>query len=197
MNRLVVGITGASGSLYARQLIEILSDHDVQVHLVPSGNAMKVIPIELEPLKSVTGGGKDEISDYFQCENLTVHDWQDFTAPIASGSYRTDGMVVCPCTAGTLGRIANGISSNLLERAADVTLKEGRKLVCVFRETPYSGIMIENMLKLSRAGGVILPASPAFYRRPETIMDLVDTVVSRILDHMGVESELGVRWPPD
>jgi flavin prenyltransferase len=156
---------------------------------------MKVIPHELEPL-SWRGDApvEHEVLRYFHGELMKFHDYQDFTAPIASGSYKTDGMVICPCTAGTMGRIANGVSTNLLDRAADVTLKERRKLIVVLREMPYSEIMIENMLKITRAGGIILPASPSFYHKPETIKDVTDSVVARILDHLGLESELKVRW---
>ena len=195
MTRLVVGITGASGAIYARRLIDILSNLDVNIHLVLSRHAMKVIPHELEPLsfkeeKSV----ESEVLRYFHGNTVTLHGYQDFTAPIASGSYRTDGMVICPCTAGTMGRIANNVSTNLLDRAADVCLKERRKLIIVLRELPYSRVMIENMLKLTDAGALIIPASPSFYHKPVKIRDLVDSVVARILDHLGLESELEVRW---
>ncbi len=196
--RIVVGITGASGSIYARRLIDILCNLDVQVHLVLSRHAMKVITHELEPLSFKEEVEiKHEVLRYFHGCSITFHGYQDFTASIASGSYRTDGMVVCPCTAGTLGRIANCVSTNLLDRAADVHLKERRKLICVLRELPYSEITIENMLKLTRAGGLLLPASPSFYHRPENIKDVVDSVVARILDHLGLESELKVRWSVD
>jgi flavin prenyltransferase len=198
MKQVVVGITGASGSLYARRLVEILCQLDVHVNLVLSRHALKVIRHELEPLSFKADEVVDhEILKYFHGEYITFHDWQDFTAPIASGSNRTDGMVICPCTAGTLGRIANGVSTNLLDRAADVTLKERRKLICVLREMPYSEIMIENMLRVTRAGGIILPASPTFYHHPRNIKDVVDSVVARILDHLGLESELKVRWSLD
>jgi len=198
MKSIVVGVTGASGSIYARRLVQVLCELDVHVHLVLSRHALKVITIELEPLGLKAGEEiKFEVLRYFQGDSITFHGYQDFTAPIASGSCRTDGMVICPCTAGTLGRVANGVSTNLLDRAADVTLKERRKLICVLREMPYSIILIENMLKLSRAGGVIIPASPTFYHGPETIADLVDSVVARVLEHLGLESELKVKWDPD
>jgi len=195
MKRIVVGITGASGAIYAQRLINILCDLDVHVHLVLSRHAMKVIPHELQPLSFKTGTEqKHDVLRYFHGQTIDFHGYQDFTAPIASGSYHTDGMVVCPCTAGTLGRIANGVSTNLLDRAADVCLKERRKLICVVRELPYSEIMLDNMLRLTRAGGMVLPASPSFYHNPKDIKDLVDSVVARILDHLGMESELKVRW---
>jgi 4-hydroxy-3-polyprenylbenzoate decarboxylase len=195
MKRIVVGITGASGALYAQRLIDILSNLDTEIHLVLSRHAMKVIPLELKPLSFKKDMElRHEVLRYFHGEMIEFHGWQEFTAPIASGSYHTDGMVICPCTAGTLGRIANGVSTTLLDRAADVCLKERRKLICVFREMPYSEIMIENMLRLTRAGGMIIPASPSFYHCPEDIADLVDSVVARVLDHLGMESELKVRW---
>jgi len=198
MKTIVVGITGASGSLYARRLIQILCDLDVHVHLVLSRHAMKVISLELEPLSFKADKEiKYEVLRYFHGEHITFHGYQDFQSPIASGSFCTDGMVIVPCTAGTLGRIANGVSTNLLDRAADVTLKERRKLIAVLREMPYSEILIENMLRLTRAGAIVMPASPTFYHEPKNVMDLVDSVVARILDHLGLDSELEVRWPRD
>jgi 4-hydroxy-3-polyprenylbenzoate decarboxylase len=195
VKELVFGITGASGSLYARRTIEILSNLGIHVHLVLSRHAMKVIPHELEPLSfKMDKELPHEVLKYIHSDLITVHGYQDFTSPIASGSYKTDGMVICPCTAGTMGRIANNVSTNLLDRAADVCLKERRKLIIVIREMPYSRVMIENMLKLTDAGALILPASPTFYHRPEKIRDVVDSVVARILDHLGLESELEVRW---
>ena len=194
----MVGITGASGSIYAQRLLDILCNLGVECHLVLSMHAMKIIPHELEPLSwKLNAHVEHEVLRYFHGETIRYHDYQDFKAPIASGSYHTDGMVICPCTAGTMGRIANGVSTNLLDRAADVTLKERRKLIVVIRETPYSEIMIENMLKITRAGGIILPASPSFYHKPKTIKEVIDSVVARILDHLGLESELHVRWELD
>jgi 4-hydroxy-3-polyprenylbenzoate decarboxylase len=165
---------------------------------VLSRHAMKVIGLELEPLSFKSDEEpRFEVLRYFQGEDITFHGYQDFQSPIASGSYHTDGMVIIPCTAGTLGRIANGVSTNLLDRAADVTLKERRRLIAVLREMPYSEILIENMLRLTRAGGTVIPASPTFYHEPKSIMDLVDSVVARVLDHLGLESNLEVRWPRD
>ncbi len=128
---------------------------------------------------------------------VEVHSNRDLEAPIASGSFLHDGMAVCPCSTGTLGRIAGGISSNLVERAADVCLKERRRLVLVPRETPLSAIHLENMLRLSRAGAVILPAAPGFYGRAATVEDLVDFVVSRVLDHLDVQNDLAPRYAPE
>ena len=195
MKRIVVAITGATGSIYARRLVDILCNLDIKVHLVLSKHAMVVVSHELEPLSFKADAPLEhEVLRYFHGETIQFHHYEEFTAPIASGSYRTDGMVICPCTAGTLGRIANGVTTNLLDRAADVTLKERRRLIVVLRETPYSEVMIENMLKLTRAGGVILPASPSFYHRPRDIKELVDSVIARVLDHLELESDLDVRW---
>ena len=135
-------------------------------------------------------------ADHFQVDAslLTVFSREDWTSPIASGSHRAEHMVVCPCTTGTLAAIANGNSDNLMERAADVMLKEQRKLILVVRETPLSVIHLENMLKLARAGATILPANPGFYHQPQTLADIVDFIVARILDHMQVEHSLLPRW---
>jgi len=129
-----------------------------------------------------------------EAPNVRWHPATDLEAPVASGSFRHDGMAVCPCSMGSLGRIAAGISSNLIERAADVCLKERRRLVLVPRETPLSPIHLENMLRLARAGAVVLPASPGFYGRCGRVEDLVDFVVSRVLDHLGVENDLVPRY---
>jgi len=129
-----------------------------------------------------------------EVQNVQYHLYKDLEVSIASGSYRHDGMAICPCSGGTLGRVACGASSNLIERAADVCLKERRKLVLVPRETPLSDIHLENMLRLSRAGAIILPASPGFYSRGDTVERLVDFVVSRVLDHLGVENNLMARY---
>jgi 4-hydroxy-3-polyprenylbenzoate decarboxylase len=125
---------------------------------------------------------------------LRVFGREDWFAPVASGSNPPDAMVICPCTVGTLAAVAAGLSDNLIERAADVTLKEGRKLILVPRETPFSALHLENMLRLSRAGAVILPANPGFYHKPKRVEDLVDFVVARILDHLGVKHDLMARW---
>jgi 4-hydroxy-3-polyprenylbenzoate decarboxylase len=125
---------------------------------------------------------------------LRVFGREDWFAPVASGSNPPEAMVICPCTMGTLAAVAAGLSDNLIERAADVALKEGRKLILVPRETPFSSLHLENMLKLSRAGAVILPANPGFYHEPKRVEDLVDFIVARILDHLGVKHDLMQRW---
>jgi 4-hydroxy-3-polyprenylbenzoate decarboxylase len=175
-----VGVTGASGSIYAQRLIYWLKQLEYTVELV------------------VTEAGK-KVSLYEKCGEVLkladkVYAIDDYFAPMASGSHRIAGMVVLPCSMGTLGKIANGIGDNLLCRAADVQLKEGRPLIIVPREMPFSLIHLDNMKKLVQAGGVILPANPHFYHHPQSIDDIVDTVVARILDHLGVEHKVGKRW---
>jgi flavin prenyltransferase len=190
--RFVVAITGASGAVYGRRLLDVLSDTGSTIHLVVSEPATRVIAHELgihvdpaEPLPALLGRTPP---------NVTVHAPKDLEVAIASGSYRHDGMVVCPCSGGTLARIATGASTNLIERAADVCLKERRKLIVVPRETPLSSIHLENMLKLTHAGAIVLPASPGFYSERDSVDRLVDFVVARILDHLGVENGLMQRY---
>ncbi|SFV28954.1 UbiX family flavin prenyltransferase [Thermoflavifilum thermophilum] len=181
--KLVVAVTGASGALYTRILLEkcmVLSAQLQQVDLVWSKNAFTVWQAEL---------GNDDYRRF----PFPVYDVQDFQAPFASGSARYDAMVICPCSMGTLGRIANGISGDLITRAADVMLKERRKLICVIRDMPYNLIHIENMKRVTEAGGIICPASPSFYSRPATIEQLAATVVDRVLDLLGLEHHT-FRW---
>ncbi|MBX6381203.1 MAG: UbiX family flavin prenyltransferase [Thermoflavifilum aggregans] len=181
--KLVVAVTGASGALYTRILLEkcmALSAQLQNVDLVWSRNAFTVWQAEL---------GNDDYRRF----PFPVYDVQDFQAPFASGSARYDAMVICPCSMGTLGRIANGISGDLITRAADVMLKERRKLICVVRDMPYNLIHIENMKRVTEAGGIICPASPSFYSRPATIEQLAATVVDRVLDLLGLEHHT-FRW---
>jgi 4-hydroxy-3-polyprenylbenzoate decarboxylase len=179
--RLVIGISGASGAVYAITLLKNLNSHDT--HLIISENGKKLIEHELGlSVKEV----QDLSSEYY--EN------SDLTASISSGSFKYDAMVIIPCSTSTLSKIAVGITDNLITRSADVCLKEHRKLVLVPRETPLNSIHIENMAKLSRLGVVILPAMPAFYSRPETIEDMVNFVVGKILDVLGIENDLFPRW---
>lgn len=181
--KIVVGISGGSGSIYAISLLQALKELGVETHLVVSSMGDYVTEhetgVSLEQLKSM--------ATYY-------HDNKNFAASIASGSFKVDGMVVVPCSMKTLGNIANGISDNLLTRACDVTLKEGRKLVLVPRETPLNSIHLENMLKLSKMGVVIFPPSPGFYNHPESIEDIVINLTGRILDQLGVENRLVNRW---
>lgn len=195
--RIAVGITGASGSLYAFRLIEVLLQQAVQVDVLISKAAQLVIATELE--LNIGGNPKAQaqfLQQYFQvgAEQLRVFGREDWLAPWASGSGQPGPVVICPCSTGTLSAIASGASNNLLERAADVALKERRKLILVPRETPYSEIHLQNMLSLTRMGAIILPASPGFYHRPQKIEQLIDFVVARIVSQLGLEQRLLPSW---
>jgi 4-hydroxy-3-polyprenylbenzoate decarboxylase len=189
---IVVGITGASGAPYAVRLLQQLAAAHRPVSLVVSKFGMRLLETEvgigsIDALR--TAVGKDA---WDSCIETYSND--DRGAPPASGSALTSGMIVCPCSMGTLSAISVGASRSLIERAADVTLKERRKLVLVPRETPLSAIHLGNMLRLTRAGAVIMPAAPGFYHRPKQVSDLVDFVVARMLDQLGVEQKLVKRW---
>lgn len=179
----VLAVTGASGAIYARRLLDRLRAQNLTVHLVFSGAAEEVLGIEL-----------GERPEDWEGAGVIRHGTGELSAPIASGSFRHRGMVICPCTMGTLAAVARGISLNLIHRAADVTLKERRPLIVVPRETPLTAIHLENMLALARAGAVILPAMPGFYSRPQGVEAVADTVVARILDHLGLAAEVSPRW---
>ena len=186
---LTLGITGASGAPYAVRLLRALNDAAVPLRLIVSGYGWRLLAEESgidgpEALRAATG-------DWGRVE---MYEALDRGATPASGSAPSRGMVVCPCSMGTLASIAAGTSRNLVERAADVALKERRPLLLVPRETPLSPIHLENMLRLTRAGAVVLPAAPGFYHRPQSVADLVDFVVARILDHLAVPHEIGRRW---
>ena len=189
---LVVAVTGASGAPYAVRLLEQLVLLGRRVSLIVSSHGLRLLATEmditsLEALRAHVGPrGWDDV--------VTVYDDGDRGAPPASGSARSAGMVVCPCSMGTVSAISSGASRSLVERAADVALKERRKLVLVPRETPLSAIHLENLLRVTRAGAVVLPAAPGFYHRPASVDDLVDFVVARVLDHLDVEHALGRRW---
>lgn len=195
---IVVAITGASGAPYAVRLLECLVHAERPVWLIVSGHGLRLLHTELgissvEMLREAVGTTAWD-------RMITLHTDSDRGAAPASGSARTAAMVVCPCSMGTMSAIAQGSSRSLVERAADVTLKERRRLIVVPRETPYSEIHLENMLRLTRAGAIVLPASPGFYHGAKTIADLVDFVVARILDHLDVEHTLVRRWrgePPE
>lgn len=192
MPRYVVGITGASGSIYGVRLVEELLKRKNEVHLVITQNGEKVLKYEL-------GLDSEGLASRFakyeeQGGVIKRYDVNDLFAPIASGSFPADGMTIIPCSMSTLGFVANGMSCNLLHRAADVFIKEKRKIVIVPRETPLSPIHLENMLKLSRMGASIVAAMPAFYQHPETIEDMVDFVVGRVLDALDIKNELFNRW---
>ena len=194
---IALGITGASGVQYSFRLLEQLLKADCKVYLMISKAAQVVIGMETD--LSLPGRVSDIqkfLSDKYQAaENqLKVFGEDEWTAPVASGSSSVNAMVVCPCSMGALSAIACGASNNLLERAADVMLKERKKLIIVPRETPYSDIHLENMLKLSRMDAVIVDANPGFYNHPKSVDDLVDFVVAKILDQLGVEQGLQGRW---
>ena len=196
-NPIAVAITGASGSAYALKLIESLLQAGERLYLMVSQAAQVVLRMEsgLE-LPSQPGEIQKILCERFNAtpEQLQVFGRQQWMAPVASGSNPPRAMVVCPCTVGALSAIACGASNDLMERAADVVLKERRKLILVVRETPFSEIHLENMLKLSRMGAVIMPANPGFYHNPQRVEDIVDFMVSRILDQLGVENQLSPRW---
>jgi 4-hydroxy-3-polyprenylbenzoate decarboxylase len=179
---LVVAITGASGSLYAQRLLQLLDDHPKrpEVHVALSAHAREVAQAEI---------GELLIPDRFH-----VHGDQSMQVPFVSGSARFDAMVVIPCSMGALGRIAHGYSDSAIARAADVFLKEKRRLILVPRETPWNLIQARNVVTLLEAGAEILPAIPSFYHRPQTVLDVVDTVVARVLDHLGLDHALTKRW---
>jgi len=228
MRDLVVAITGASGSIYAVRLLEMLVAAGRTVHVTLSPAAVEVMDCELglqldldhfdpqqllpkegalpddsklrslrpDPIAVTHQSSVFSDSEVYKTQvgKLIYHHYRDYSAPIASGSFLTDGMVVCPCSTGTLAALATGQSQNLIHRAADVHLKERRKLVVVPRETPLSGITLGNMKTLSDHGAVILPAMPGFYHNPKSLPDLIDFVVARICDQLGVRNELMERW---
>lgn len=192
--KIVLGICGASGVIYGLRLLKALLAHGRAVHLVISDAGKEVLSHETGfsgDIKTFLKGQGIEVSGK---SLLTVYENNDFYAPFASGSFRYDAMVIAPCTMGTMASIASGISNNLILRGADVCLKEKRPLILLPRETPLSRIHIENMLKLADAGATIMPPSPSFYSSPETIDALVDTVIARVLDHLGIDNDLAKRW---
>lgn len=181
--KIVVGVTGASGAPYARRLLSFLATlgpSNVELGCVLSKTARQVWSLEC-------GGSPEDLG-------VRIHAADDYRAPFASGSAGWQAMVIIPCSMGALGRIAHGTSESLLTRAADVMLKERRQLILVPRETPVSVIHLENQLILARAGALMLPASPSFYGRPRSLEDAIDTVVARVLDHLGIEHTLAHRW---
>ncbi|WP_438432349.1 UbiX family flavin prenyltransferase [Gorillibacterium sp. sgz500922] len=191
--RWIVGITGASGSVYGVKLVRALLEKEFEVHLVITDAGWRVLHDELGWSSSKR---KEELAERFTNgnERLIYHPIQDIGASIASGSFRTEGMVVAPCSMGTLSGIAHGASGNLLERAADVMLKENRRLLLVPRETPLSVIHLENMLRLAQLGVKLIPAMPAFYQQPASLEELTDFMVGRVLDSMNIEHDLYRRW---
>ena len=194
---IALGMTGASGAQYGFRLLQSLVDAGFPVYLMISKAAQVVIGMETDiSLPGRSAGIEKALVEQFNAADnqLKVFGEDEWTAPVASGSNDVQAMVVCPCSMGALSAIATGASNNLLERAADVMLKERRKLVLVPRETPYSDIHLENMLKLSRMDAVIVDANPGFYNKPDSINDLVDFVVAKILDQLGIEQQLQPKW---
>jgi len=188
----VLAITGASGAPYAVRLLQQLVEHRVPTWLIVSSHGFRLLATEsdIHDLAALrTHVGPD---GFDAC--VKVFDDNDRGASPASGSARSSGMVVCPCSMGTVSAIAHGTSRSLVERSADVALKERRKLILVPRETPLSLVHLENLTQVTRAGAIVIPAAPGFYNRPASISDLVDFIVSRILDHLDVEHSLGKRW---
>ena len=181
--RLVVAITGASGVIYGKRMLEVLRREDVETHLIISKAGEKVIEHELVTSKS----NLKKLANY-------VYDMDDWSAPIVSGSFKADGMVIIPCSMKTLAGIAHGYSDNIILRAADVTLKEKRKLIIVPRETPLSVIHLRNMVELAEQNGIIVPAMPAYYHKPKGIDDLVSFVVGKVLDFLGIKHNLVKGW---
>ncbi|WP_394241590.1 flavin prenyltransferase UbiX [Halopseudomonas laoshanensis] len=195
--RVTLAMTGASGAQYALRLLECLVKAEVEVFFMISQAAQLVVATET----NLTLPPKPQALEIFLTEHygarpgqIRVFGKQDWMAPVASGSGAPSAMVVCPCSTGSLSAIATGASNNLIERAADVALKERRKLILVPREAPYSTVHLENMLKLSQMGAVILPASPGFYHQPASVEDLIDFVVARILNQLDIPQELLARW---
>ena len=194
MKRLIVGITGASAVIYGVRLLEVLSQLDeYEIHLTVSDSGAKALWEELQIRVDLDHFNLESLLGY-SSDRVIYHHQSDIAASIASGSFRTEGMIIAPCSMGTIGCIVAGISRNLIHRAADVCIKERRKLVLVPRETPLSSIHLENMLKLSQLGVVILPAMPGFYHFPKTVDDMVNFVITKLLDGFGIDTGLIQRW---
>ncbi|MCY6372668.1 UbiX family flavin prenyltransferase [Clostridium ganghwense] len=189
MERYVVGITGASGSIYGVRLVEELVKRDYEIYLIITDNGKKVLEYEI-------GYDFNKWIQNLNAKNNKVKlcKINDMFSPVASGSFKTDGMIIVPCSMGTIAKLSCGISDSLLIRAADVMLKEKRKLVLVPRETPFNSIHLKNMLVLSELNVVIIPPIPAFYQKPKTIDDIVNGTVGRILEGLGIENELYYHW---
>lgn len=191
--KLVVGITGASGAIYAQRFLRQAVRFYKEILLTMSPQAVQVAATELG---IALGGPSPDLESWLggPADRIRLLREADFYTPPASGSFRHDGMVIVPCSMGTVGRIANGISNDLATRAADVCLKEGRKLIVVPREMPWNLIMLRNVTTLCEAGATVLPACPAWYGRPQSLDELADTVVARILQNLGIEQDLHSQW---
>ena len=197
MKKITLAITGASGSAYALRLLECLLAADFQVYVLCSSAARVVFDTEVGlKIPASPEAASKTLSTRFnaQPEQVKVFGKEQWFSPVASGSAAPKQMIVCPCSTGTLAAISQGMSDNLIERAADVVIKERGQLILVPRETPFSTIHLQNMLTLSQQGVTIMPAAPGFYHNPESIEDLVDFMVGRMLDHLGVEQKIMPRW---
>ncbi len=197
---LVLAMTGASGAPYAVRLLEVLLRAGRTVHLTLSPAAIEVLETELDrriDLKNFRLSALLPEAGTFPADRVCYHHFMNFKAGIASGSFLTGGMVICPCSMGTVAAIANGLSQNLIHRAADVHLKERRRLILVPRETPLNLVQLRNLSTCVKAGAVVLPAMPAFYTRPRSLQDLLDFIVGRVCDQLGVEHQLFPRWGTD
>lgn len=195
--KITLAMTGASGAPYGLRLLECLLAQGCEVHFMISKAALMVLALETElMLPDKIGPLSAALRKHFQADEsqLKVYGREDWTAPVASGSGAPQSMVICPCSTGTLSAIATGASNNLIERAADVALKERRQLILVPRESPLSSIHLQNLLTASQAGATVMPASPGFYHRPATVDELVDFMVARVLDHLGLAQTLVPRW---
>ncbi len=191
--RLVVAVTGASGAIYAQRFLRFVAQRYEEIYLMVSNQAIDVartelgVTIERIPFSTAKWLGAEH-------PNIVMCDEKDYFTPPASGSFKHDGMVIVPCSMGTIGRIANGVSDSLTARAADVCLKEGRKLIVVPREMPWNLVMLRNLTALAEAGATILPACPAWYHKPQNLEELADSVVARIVQNLGLEQELFAEW---
>ncbi len=193
----IIAMTGASGAAYTLRLLECCLQAKIQIQFITSQPGQVVLGMETDlKLTGAPQKMRQQLADYFNSDPslISVFAKDQWTAPVASGSSVADAMVVCPCTMGSLASIAAGTGENLIHRAADVVIKERKKLILVPRETPFSSIHLENMLKLSNLGVVILPPNPGFYQGVTRVSDLVDFIVSRILDHLGVDNNISPRW---
>lgn len=189
MKKIVVGITGASGSIYAKRLIEVLIEQGIQVHVIATEKGKQVFSYELS--SNLENWIKELSIDY---PNVKLEDNNNLFSGVASGSNKYDAVIILPCSMGTLAEISHGLSKNLLCRAADVALKENRKLIIVPRETPLNTIHLENMCRLSKMGVGIIPAMPGFYHHPNSIDDIVNFLIGKILDYLNIDNKLFKKW---
>ena len=189
--RIIAGISGASGAMYGQRLVDLLEKAECQVHVIVTKLGRQILLDELSVTELTVEGLLGRGSNLVQ-----FHENEDMMSSLASGSFPGDGMAICPCSSHSVAAIAAGLADTLLLRAAYVNLKQRRRLVLVHREMPVTAIDLENMKRIAQAGGIICPASPAFYAEPETIHDLVDSVVGRVLDLLGVDHDLPIRWNP-